>query len=75
MIKTAVIGATGVVGQSLLRRFCFHPWFEITHAVASERSAGKKMGEVLIEAELEGKAAEKIKDMEITGSEGFLLRM
>lgn len=42
----AVLGATGAVGQMFVRLLANHPWFEITELAASERSAGKKYGEV-----------------------------
>lgn len=41
-IPVAVLGATGVVGQRLVRRLARHPWFEPTTLAASERSAGKR---------------------------------
>ncbi|MGE5233460.1 MAG: aspartate-semialdehyde dehydrogenase [Acidobacteriota bacterium] len=40
-IPVTVLGATGVVGQRFVRRLAGHPWFEIRHLAASERSAGK----------------------------------
>lgn len=40
-IPVTVLGATGVVGQRFVRRLAAHPWFEIHHLAASERSAGK----------------------------------
>ena len=42
----AVLGATGAVGQMFVRLLADHPWFEISELAASERSAGKKYGEV-----------------------------
>jgi len=36
-----VIGATGTVGQRLVRRLHDHPWFELTTLAASARSAGR----------------------------------
>ncbi len=45
-IPVTVLGATGVVGQRLLRRLADHPWFEVAHLAASGRSAGKRYGEV-----------------------------
>ncbi|MEP6549626.1 MAG: aspartate-semialdehyde dehydrogenase [Gemmatimonadales bacterium] len=42
----AVLGATGAVGQMFVRLLSDHPWFEIAELAASERSAGKKYGEV-----------------------------
>lgn len=41
----AVIGATGTVGQRLVRRLHDHPWFDLTTLAASSRSAGKTYGE------------------------------
>jgi len=40
-ISVGVIGATGMVGQNYIRLLNDHPWFEVTHAAASPRSAGK----------------------------------
>ena len=37
----AILGATGAVGQTFIRRLTGHPWFEIAELAASERSAGK----------------------------------
>ncbi|HLA13809.1 MAG TPA: aspartate-semialdehyde dehydrogenase, partial [Gemmatimonadaceae bacterium] len=42
----AVLGATGAVGQTFVRLLANHPWFELRELAASERSAGKKYGEV-----------------------------
>ena len=42
MLKVAIIGATGVVGQEFIVSLNKHPWFEVKHIAASERSAGKK---------------------------------
>ncbi|MBM3795246.1 MAG: aspartate-semialdehyde dehydrogenase [Acidobacteria bacterium] len=41
-IPVGVLGATGMVGQHFLRFLANHPWFEVTWAGASDRSAGKK---------------------------------
>lgn len=41
-IPCAVLGATGVVGQRLVARLARHPWFELAHLCASEKSAGKR---------------------------------
>ncbi len=46
MIKAGILGATGAVGQRFVQLLADHPWFEITSLAASERSAGKKYGEV-----------------------------
>ncbi|MFY3739924.1 MAG: aspartate-semialdehyde dehydrogenase [Candidatus Nitrosomirales archaeon] len=42
MLRVAVIGATGVVGQEFVVSLNKHPWFEVKQLAASERSAGKK---------------------------------
>ena len=46
-IKVGVLGATGMVGQRYLSLLENHPWFEVTHLVASERSAGKTFQEAV----------------------------
>jgi aspartate-semialdehyde dehydrogenase len=45
-IPVTLLGATGVVGQRLARRLADHPWFEVAHLAASERSVGKRYGDV-----------------------------
>jgi aspartate-semialdehyde dehydrogenase len=40
-IPTAVLGATGSVGQRMIGLLADHPWFEVVELVASERSAGR----------------------------------
>ena len=42
MLKVAVIGATGAVGQEFVIALKKHPWFELVQIASSERSAGKK---------------------------------
>ena len=42
MIRVAIIGATGIVGQQFLVGLDGHPWFKVTKLAASQRSAGKK---------------------------------
>jgi aspartate-semialdehyde dehydrogenase len=43
--EVGVLGATGIVGQQLVRRLAGHPWFRITWVGASERSAGTRYGD------------------------------
>lgn len=45
--KVGVIGATGMVGQRFVSLLENHPWFDLTVVAASERSAGKKYGDVI----------------------------
>ena len=47
MLKIAIVGATGIVGQQAIVSLIGHPWFKITKLVASERSAEKKYSEAL----------------------------
>lgn len=44
-ISVGILGATGAVGQRFIQLLEGHPWFEITHLYASEKSAGKTYGE------------------------------
>ena len=46
-LKVAVLGATGMVGQQLIRLLMDHPWFEIVAVAASANSAGKAYGEAV----------------------------
>jgi len=39
--RAGVLGATGIVGQRLVKLLAEHPWFELTEVAASERSSGK----------------------------------
>lgn len=41
-IEVGVLGATGMVGQHFVKFLQNHPWFDLTWAGASDRSAGKK---------------------------------
>jgi len=43
-LTAAVLGATGTVGQRLVRRLHDHPWFRLTTLAASTRSAGRAYG-------------------------------
>jgi aspartate-semialdehyde dehydrogenase len=40
-IEVGILGATGMVGQHLVRLIENHPWFEVKWVAASERSSGK----------------------------------
>lgn len=46
-INVGVLGATGVVGQKYVELLDKHPWFEVTHVAASERSASVKYSEAI----------------------------
>ncbi len=44
-ITVGVLGATGTVGQSLIRLLDGHPWFRLAEVSASASSAGQTLGE------------------------------
>ena len=44
--KVAILGATGAVGQRFVQLLENHPWFEVSALTGSERSVGKRFGEV-----------------------------
>ena len=56
-----ILGATGIVGQHLLRRLERHPWFRVTWLGASERSAGRRYGD--LPWLLNGPAPERVRDL------------
>jgi aspartate-semialdehyde dehydrogenase len=45
--RAGVLGATGLVGQHLVKLLSSHPWFQLTEVAASERSAGKTYSEAV----------------------------
>lgn len=46
-IEVAVLGATGMIGQRFVQLLEDHPYFEIEGLYASERSEGKRLGDVM----------------------------
>ncbi len=48
--RVGIIGATGHVGQRFILLLQDHPWFEITHLIASPRSKGKTYAEAVGDA-------------------------
>jgi aspartate-semialdehyde dehydrogenase len=61
--EVGVLGATGMVGQQLVRRLEGHPWFRLTWLAASERSEGRRYGE--IPWLLGGSPPEAVRDLRI----------
>jgi aspartate-semialdehyde dehydrogenase len=51
MVKAAIVGATGIVGQQFLVALKYHPWIEITALAASEKSAGRSYKEAITDAQ------------------------
>ncbi len=45
--RVGILGATGMVGQQYLSLLEGHPWFTVTHLVASPSSAGKTYAEAV----------------------------
>src|ERR1700758_3191980 len=45
--RAGVLGATGIVGQRLVKLLSDHPWFELSEVAASERSSGKTFAEAV----------------------------
>ncbi len=50
MLKAAIVGATGIVGQQVIVALHNHPWIKISALAASERSAGRTYRESLTDA-------------------------
>ncbi len=47
MLKAAIVGATGIVGQQFVLALQHHPWFTIEGLAGSQRSAGQTYGQAL----------------------------
>ena len=50
MLRAAIVGATGIVGQQFIVALDKHPWIKITSLAASERSAGRSYQDALTDA-------------------------
>ena len=46
-LRVGILGATGMVGQNYISLLEDHPWFEVTHLVASPSSAGNKYSDAV----------------------------
>ena len=69
--RTGVLGATGIVGQRLVRLIGGHPWFELTEVAASERSSGKTYAEA-VRWHLETPIPEAARSLEVKGVDSEL---
>ena len=65
-IPVGVLGATGMVGETLLRMLADHPWFRVAEVGASERSAGARLGDLVDASALPAELA----DRKVRGLEG-----
>src|SRR5499425_46183 len=45
--RAGVLGATGIVGQRLVKLLAGHPWFQLAEVAASERSSGRTYAEAV----------------------------
>jgi aspartate-semialdehyde dehydrogenase len=45
--KIGILGATGMVGQRFIQLLEHHPWFEVAWLAASDKSSGKRYGDVV----------------------------
>ncbi|HEY8694363.1 MAG TPA: aspartate-semialdehyde dehydrogenase, partial [Chloroflexota bacterium] len=50
MLRTGLVGATGIVGQQFVVALQDHPWFQLSQLAASERSAGKTYRQALTDS-------------------------
>jgi len=67
VLKAAILGATGMVGQRFIEHLQGHPDFEIEVLCASERSAGGVYGKT-VEWTLEGDMPAEVGEMEIAST-------
>ena len=69
--RAGVLGATGIVGQRLVRLLAEHPWFELNEVAASERSSGRSYAEA-VHWHLESPIPEVARDLVVKGVEPAL---
>jgi aspartate-semialdehyde dehydrogenase len=66
-IEVGILGATGMVGQHFVKFLRNHPWFDLTWAGASDRSAGKKYREAT-SWRLDGGMPDSVADLTVQDS-------
>ena len=69
--RAGVLGATGLVGQRIVKLLSKHPWFGLTEVAASERSSGKRYFEA-VRWHLDGPIPEEARDLIVKGLEPTL---
>lgn len=69
--RAGVLGATGLVGQRLVKLLADHPWFEMTEVAASERSSGKSYSEA-VRWHLDGAIPETARGLLVKGLDPHL---
>jgi aspartate-semialdehyde dehydrogenase len=48
-LRVGIVGATGIAGQQFVVALQHHPWFRLARLAASARSAGKPLGQALLD--------------------------
>jgi aspartate-semialdehyde dehydrogenase len=69
--RAGVLGATGIVGQRLVKLLAGHPWFVLTEVAASERSSGRTYAEA-VHWHLETPIPDAARDLVVKGVEPAL---
>lgn len=69
--RAGVLGATGIVGQRLVKLLARHPWFRLTEVAASERSSGRTYAEA-VRWHLDTPIPELARDLVVKGVEPAL---
>src|SRR5215472_1590955 len=64
--RAGVLGATGIVGQRLVKLLAGHPWFELAEVASSERSSGRTYAEA-VRWHLETPIPEAARDLVVKG--------
>lgn len=68
-IDVGVLGATGTVGERMVRLLEHHPWFRLAEVGASDRSAGSRLGD-RVGASEEGPLPEDLADLPLRALDG-----
>lgn len=67
-IPVAVLGATGLVGQHLVARLAYHPWFTVVGVAASAGRVGRPYGEA-VQWQLEGDVPAPVRALPLVAAE------
>lgn len=72
--RVGILGATGHVGQRFILLLQDHPWFEISHLIASPRSKGKTYTEAVGDAWRQDESMpESVKELVVHGTDEMML--
>ena len=64
MIEVAILGATGLVGQKIVKLLDGHPWFNVIAVAASERNVGRKYKDA-VKYRVQGEVPSNVADQEL----------